>query len=120
MLNQRLDAARTVTAALNPAEHAADDNCLAALQLGVALYQARKNANLPLHTGAECFAEVHAAITHAHESRSRLIRAHRHMADLRDAVLPGVSPRMMGDTGGCPPGTVPASGCETAPLRAVG
>lgn len=108
MLNDRLNAARTITAALNPAEEAADDHCLAALQLGVALYQARRTAGVSLHTGKECFEEVHAAINHAHESRSRLLKAHRLFADLRDEVLPGVPVRMVGDVGGCPPGTASA------------
>jgi hypothetical protein len=117
MLNDRLNAARTISAALNPAEEAADNHCLAALQLGVALYQARRTAKLSVHTGCECFEEVHAAISHAHESRSRLLKAHRLFADLRSEVLPGIAPRMVGDVGGCPPGHVAV---ERPDLRIAG
>jgi hypothetical protein len=117
MLNNRLHAARAISAALNPAEITADDHCLATLQLGVALYEARKAAKVSIHTGQECFEEIHAAINHAHESRVRLLKAHRLFADLRDEVLPGISPRMVGDVGGCPPAKIMT---ERPDLRVAG
>jgi len=118
MLNERLHAARQIRAAINPAEQAADESWLASLKLGVAICEARRGARVSIHTGADCVEEVQAAIFHAGENLTRLLKAHRLMADLQQEVLPGISPRMAGDLGGCPPGKEPVvTGRQS--LRAV-
>ena len=119
MLNQRLTAARQVRAELVPAEEAADQSYLTALKLGVAMIEARRTAAVPIHTAADCFEQVHAAIDLAGQARSRLLKAHQLFADLQQHVLPGVSPRMIGDVGGCPPASGSAS-TSPASLRVAG
>ena len=120
MLNERLNADRMVRSELRPAEDAADESYLTALRLGVAMCEARRAAKLPIHTAAEGFDEVHAAIHHAGQTRSRLLKAHVLLADVERMILPGVSPRMFGDLGGCPPGTVSSDENAAPTLRAVG
>jgi hypothetical protein len=120
MLNQRLTAARQVRAELAPAEEAADESYLTALKLGVAMVEARRTAAVSIHTGADCFEQVHAAIDLAGQTRSRLLKAHQLFSDLQQQILPGVSPRMIGDVGGCPPAGLGSAAVQPATLRIAG
>jgi hypothetical protein len=76
MLKKRLAAIEAVASTFIPAELAADHAAVEAARSLAAMLQARQDANLPLHIGADAIAKTARAAMLFAEGRRELIEAH--------------------------------------------
>lgn len=95
MLNQRMAAARMVAAKLKTLEEAIDDAMIGAAELTASIPAARRHANLSPVVGQDALAASTEVIAALQEARTRLVAAHRELAQLRDDI--GLTPKMTGD-----------------------
>jgi len=115
MLKERLNAAREVRATFLAAEQAQENAAIEAVRCVLTALEQRRAANLPLNTGLETIQRLSRAAQLSVEARNELVRAHPELAGITTQI--GLTTRMIGDVGECPP--VPEGNGDAAHLRVV-
>ena len=101
MLNQRLEAARSVKSEFLAAESAQDEAAIRAVRAVAAMLEGRRNANLPIGTGLAEIAKAARAAALSIEARQALVEAHPGLAQIPADI--GLRAWGYGDDGHCPP-----------------
>lgn len=86
MLNQRLNAARTINDQLKIAEHAIDKALSEAATLAAFMPQARVDANVAAEIGQVALERTHAAFSALVTARGELIAAHQELSVVKDQI----------------------------------
>jgi hypothetical protein len=115
MLKERLTATREVRATFLAAEQAQEYAAIEATRCVLTALEQRRAANLPLNTGLDTIQRLSRAAQLSVEARNELIRAHAELVRLPEQI--GLTPRMVGDVGECPP--LPEGNGDASHLRVV-
>jgi hypothetical protein len=95
MLNQRLAAARSVSADLHKFEAALDEAIALGAQLSARMVTARMEAKLSAVLGQEALDGVVRSVSTMVNARRELVEAHNHLANVKDEI--GLRTVAMGD-----------------------